>query len=178
MNDLVIPAGMAEGFPTIVEGLKKARDVFGSIHSFEDIERVFLQGAGLSPNTYRSYLAAVKDFYRFTEGKHPLQVTPGDIEAWYDQLAKRVDRSTAALRVMGLKRFFAGIRNVLPIYTSPFEVMNPKLSEKLNRTKRGNRTKKALTVGELRALLAWLEPARPRGPGDRVHARDVGTSRL
>ena len=31
-----------------------------------------------------------------------------------------------------------------------------KLIKKLNRTKRGNRTKKALFKGELKALLAWL----------------------
>jgi hypothetical protein len=34
MNELTIPASMAEGFPTIVEGLKKGRDIFGSIKSF------------------------------------------------------------------------------------------------------------------------------------------------
>ena len=180
MNDLIIPAGMAEGFPTIVEGLKKARDIFGSIHSFEDIERVFLLCAGLSPNTYRSYKQAVKDFYRFTEGKHPLQVTPGDIEAWYDQLAKRVDRSTAALRVMGLKKFFSGICRVLPgIYTSPWDLMNPKLSQKLNKTKKGNATKKALTVAELRALLAWLlEDLSPRGLEDYAIVYTLATSGL
>jgi hypothetical protein len=67
---------------------------------------VFLLGQGLSPNTYRSYLQAVKQFYSFTEGKHPLQVTSGDIEAFYDDLVQRVDRSTAYLRVKGLQKFF------------------------------------------------------------------------
>lgn len=179
VNDLTLSAGLAQALPSLVQGLRKAQSILDSIQSFEDIERVFLKGAGLSPNTYRSYLAAVKDFYRFTEGKHPLQVTPGDIEDWYDQLAKRVDRSTAALRVMGLKRFFAGIRNVLPIYTSPFEIMCSSLHAKLHRTKKGNRTKKALSVAELRALLTWFEEDRtPRGLEDHAIVYMLATSGL
>ena len=118
---------------------------------------MFLQGAGLSPNTYRSYLAAVRQFYDFTGGLHPLQVKPADIEGFYDAIAKRVDRSTAALRIAGLKRFFGGIRNVLPIYTSPFELMGEKLRAKLTRTKKGRSTKKALTTGELVAILNFLK---------------------
>ncbi len=166
MNDLAIRPEMVETFPTLVEGLRKAQSVFDSIKSFADIERVFLKGAGLSPNTYRTYLQAVKQLYEFTEGKHPLQVRPSDIEAFYDDLVKRVDRNTAYLRIRGLKKFFAGIRNVLPIYTSPFEIMPEKLHEKFNRTKKGNRTKKALSPAEIKALLAWLQE------GDSVRARE------
>jgi integrase/recombinase XerD len=157
MSELTISSDLARSFPTIVAGLAKAQGIFESIHSFEDIERTFLKGAGLSPNTYRAYLAAVKQLYEFTKGKHPLQITPGDIEAFYDDLAKRVDRNTAALRTAGLKRFFRGMQAVVPIYTSPFDLMAEKLQAKLSRTKKGNRTKKALTAAELRALLAWLE---------------------
>ena len=115
-----------------------------------------MRGQGLSPNTYRSYLEAVKQSYAFTEGKHPLQVTPGDIEAFYDDLAKHADRATAYLRIKGLKKFFAGVRNVVPGFVSPFEIMSEKLHAKLNRTTRGNRTKKAPTQGELKALLEFL----------------------
>jgi len=179
MNELTLSAGMAQAFPSLFEGLRKAQSILDSIQSFEDIERVFLLGAGLSPNTYRSYLQAVKQFYHFTEGKHPLQVRPGDIEAFYDDLVQRVDRNTAYLRIRGLKKFFAGIRNVLPIYTSPFEIMPEKLHDKLNRTRKGNRTKKALTIGELRALLAWLEEDRsPRGLEDHAIVFMLATSGL
>ena len=179
MNDLTLSAGMAQAFPSLYEGLRKAQSILDSIQSFEDIERVFLLGAGLSPNTYRSYLQAVKQFYHFTEGKHPLQVRPGDIEAFYDDLVQRVDRNTAYLRIRGLKKFFEGIRNVLPIYTSPFEIMPEKLHEKLNRTRKGNRTKKALSIAELRALLAWLEEDRsPRGLEDYAIVYMLATSGL
>lgn len=179
MNDLTLSAGMAQTFPSLVQGLRKAQSILDSINSFEDIERVFLLGAGLSPNTYRSYLQAVKQFYAFTEGKHPLQVRPGDIEAFYDDLVQRVDRNTAYLRIRGLKKFFAGIRSVLPIYTSPFEIMCNSLNEKINRTRKGNRTKKALTIAELRALLAWLDLDRsPRGLEDRAIIFMLATSGL
>lgn len=179
MNDLIVSADMAQAFPFLVQGLRKAQSILDRIRSFEDVERVFLQGAGLSPNTYRSYLQAVKQFYAFTEGKHPLQVTPGDIEAFYDHLAQGVDRNTAYLRIRGLKKFFEGIRRVLPIYTSPFEIMSEKLHGKLNRTKKGNRTKKALSVAELRALLAWLQEDRtPRGLEDYAIVFMLSTSGL
>ncbi len=179
MNDLTLSAGMAQAFPSLVQGLRKAQTILDSIKSFADIERIFLLGAGLSPNTYRSYLTAVKQFYQFTEGKHPLQVTPADIEAFYDSIVKHVDRNTAYLRIRGLKKFFEGIRGVLPIYTSPFEIMPEKLHAKLNRVKKGNRTKKALSVAEIRALLAWLaEDPTPRGLEDYAIAFMLVTSGL
>jgi integrase/recombinase XerD len=156
MNDLSIPTNFERAFPTTIEGLKKAWTIFDSIKNFEDIEREFLLGRGLSPNTYRNYLGAVKDFYKFTRGIHPLQVKPADIERYYDHLVKRVDRNTAYLYVRGLKKFFSGIRDVIPIYSSPFDTMDEKLNQKLSRTKKGNRTKKALSPAEVRRLLAWL----------------------
>ena len=143
--------------PGVTEGLRRAQRVFDSIQSFEDIERTFLKGSGLSANTYRSYIGSVKQFHEWSNGKHPLTVTPADIESFYDHLAARVGRNTACLRIFGLKRFFAGIRTVLPIYTSPFEIMNEKLTKKLSRTKKGNRTRPALTAPELRDVLAWLD---------------------
>ncbi len=155
--DIVIRSDLQQAFPTLIEGLRKAQNVFDSIKSFKDIERIFLLGSGLSPNTYRNYLTAIKQFYEFTGGLNPLQVRPGDIEAFYDDIVKRVDRNTACLRIRGLKKFFVGIRQVIPIYTSPFELMEPKLTEKLNKTRKGNRKRKALSKGEIKGLLAWLQ---------------------
>lgn len=155
-TELVLSREFAS-MPGVAEGLRRAQRIFDSIQSFEDIERVFLKGAGLSANTYRSYLGAVKQFHEWSHGKHPLTVTPADLEAFYDHLAAKVGKNTACLRIFGLKRFFAGIRAVLPIYTSPFEIMNEKLKRKLSRTKKGNRTRPALTAQELRDVLAWLD---------------------
>ena len=73
MNELtVIDDNFKKCFPTMVDGIMKAQNIFKSINSFEDIERVFLMGSGLSHNTYRTYLSAVRDFYTFTEGMNPL----------------------------------------------------------------------------------------------------------
>jgi hypothetical protein len=112
VTDLVLREGFRRSFPGIANGIRKAQEVFESVNSFEDTERVFLKGAGLSPNTYRSYLEAVRQFYVFTRGEYPLQVSTADIEAFYDDVLKRSDLNTAYLRIMGLKRFFAGFRTV------------------------------------------------------------------
>ena len=120
------------------------------------METYLLRGQGLSPNTYKGYLVAVRQLYEFTDGLNPLQVTTGHIEAFYDDLSARVDRSTAYLRIRGLKKFFGGISRMVPGYVSPFDVMSKKLTKKLNRNKKGTRTKKALFKGEVKALLKWL----------------------
>lgn len=156
MNDLILRDDFKKSCPTIVEGLKRAQSLFDSIKSFEDIERVFLKGNGLSENTYRSYLTAIKQFYEYTDGLNPLQVTPAHIEAFYDHLVKKGDKNTASKRVQGLKKFFRGIRGVIPIYTSPFEIMPEKLLKKLSRKKKGNRTKAALSKNEANSLLDYL----------------------
>jgi integrase/recombinase XerD len=167
MNDLTSPERAHEVlsqiqsyFPNILEALRKAQTLFERVRSFEDVETYLLRGAGLSPNTYRCYLTAVKQLYEFTQGLNPLQVTSGHIERYYDEVSKRVDRNTAALRIRGLKRFFSGVAKLIPGYISPFEVMEEKLRKKLNRVKKGNRTKKALNIGEVKRLLAWLSEDR------------------
>jgi site-specific recombinase XerD len=134
----------------------RALDAFENIKDFEDVERVFLRGQGLSPNSYRTYRQAIKTFYEWTKGKHPLKVAPADVEAFYDARARAVDRNTACPVIKGLKNFYEGVKRLLPFYSSSFEQMPEKLVKKLNRTKKGNRTKKALTKDEKKAILAYL----------------------
>ena len=155
MNELVIRGEVAECFPGLAEGMKRAAELFDAVQSFEDLERTFLKGAGLSENSYRSYLTAVRQFYQYTHGLHPLKVRAGDIEAFYDHLVERVGRNTARLRILGLKRFFAGVEQAVPFYRSPFADMEPRLVKKLSRT---DKTKlgKALTAAEVRRLLEHL----------------------
>lgn len=76
-------------------------------------------------------------------------------------MLQSVDRNTASNKIMGLKRFFNGIKKLCPGYISPFEVMDDKLAKKLSRTKK-TRTKKALTVKEIQDLLSWLKKDRSR----------------
>jgi integrase len=156
VNDLTIPSNLSKRFPRLEQIIKQAAGLFDSINSFEDVETYLLRGAGLSQHTYRSYLTAVRQLYEFTDGLNPLQVTPGHIEAFYDDLVKRVDRNTAYLRIRGLKKFFQAVEKAVPIWQNPFSIMTQSLHDKLNKTKKGNRTKKALTKSELRQLLEWL----------------------
>ena len=109
MNEITIKEnGIGDQFPTIKEGLTRARYIFDSIHSFEDIENVFLKGLGLSRNTYKSYLEAIKQFYHFTNGLNPLQCTDKHIENFYDHLIEKgLDTATASIRIAGLKKILS-----------------------------------------------------------------------
>jgi site-specific recombinase XerD len=156
MSGEVVLFEQVSQLPGIAEGLRRVARIFENVKSFEDVEQYFLKGAGLSVNTYRAYLGAVRDFYTFTNGLNPLQVTPAMIESWYDAMSKRVGRATACLRIYGLRKFFKGVTAVVPCFVSPFEIMGSKLKEKLSRTKKGNRTRPALTAQELRDVLEWL----------------------
>ena len=142
-------------FPNFEQGFRKAAELFGKIRSFEDIEIHLLRGRGLSPNTYKSYLAAVKQLYSFTDGLNPFQITPGHIEKFYDDLRTRVALPTCYSRMIGLKKFFRCIAEQAPCFVSPFEIMTEKLTAKLNKTKQ-KVTKAALTKSEMNKLLAWL----------------------
>ena len=153
-NDIVLSSDVQTAFPGLVDQLKRAHEMLSGVESFADIERLFLRGAGLSPNTYRSYLEAVKQFYEF-DNRSPLQVIAADIERFYDHIVSRVSLRTAANRISGLRKFFANIADLVPFYTSPFEGMDEKLREKFGRTGKGAK-KKALTLREIRGLLSML----------------------
>ncbi len=161
MNDLTLLNHFEQLFPVLPNTLERVYRILKDVNDFKDVERIFLKGAGLSETTYRTYLLAVKDFYKFSNHKLPTQVTHGDIEAFYDEMAKRLNRNTAYLRIRGLKKYFEGCEKVLsPFFESPFKSMSEKLNRKLNRKKRGNRTKKSLTVTEIKRLLSWLSRDR------------------
>jgi hypothetical protein len=60
MNDLTIPTKIELLFPTLPNNLQRAYNILNEIRSFDDIERDFLKDAGLSVNTYKTYLDSVK----------------------------------------------------------------------------------------------------------------------
>ncbi len=93
----------------------------------------------------------------FTNGLNPLQVIPADLERFYDDIKAKVDINTAYNRIKGLKKFFSNISKTIPFYTSPFDIIDKALERKLSKTKKGNRTKKALSKAELQALLQYLK---------------------
>ncbi len=172
MNDLIIPSEYQRKYPTYTADVIKAFHAFDQIRSFADIERIFFLGQGLSKTTYSRYLKIAEKFYNYTGGMHPLMVTPGHIEKFYDiqslpheiislRTGKTMkytaaDRNTLYLSMQGLKKYFAGIERVFPFYKSPFTKMEAKLLKKLAKKKNGNRTKKALTPIEVKDLLAWM----------------------
>ncbi len=163
MNDLITIEQVQKVYPNFAEGFRKAVDLFSKIQSFEDIEIHLLRGQGLSPHTYASYMAAVKALYVFTGGLNPFQIVPGHLEAFYDDLRKRLTISSCCVRMVGLKRFFGTIAEKMPGYVSPFDVMEEPLKKKFSQTSPKG-VKQALTGNETRDLLAWLKARTdPRG---------------
>lgn len=139
----------------IQEWAMKTLERFQQVQSFEDVERLFLRGQGLSKNSYDAYLQAVKGLYTFTGGKHPLQWTTGDIEAFYDSLRFKNSIATAYNRMAGLKNFCKTVQQQLPFWQSPFDNMNEKMQKKLATTAQGKQ-KSALYQKELQAVLTHL----------------------
>ena len=156
MNDLITREEINRFYPSFFEGFIRAREVLNSINRFEDIELFLLKGQGLSAGSYKVYMTAVRQLYEFTGGLNPFQITPNHIEAFYDYHSEKLDRNTLYNKIKGLKRFFKGIKKLAPGWISPFDVMDERLTRKLNRTKRG-KTKKALSVNEVNQLLAYLK---------------------
>lgn len=146
MNDLVALQNKA------MEAIKK----FQSIESFDDLELWLLNGRGLSQNTYKTYLEAVKQFYRYFEGLHPLQWTPAHIEKFYDHVREKNGISTAYNRIAGIKKICSNIKEQMPFWESPFDIMPESVQTKLKASEQGKK-KKALYKKEARAVLEHLK---------------------
>jgi integrase/recombinase XerD len=56
---------------------------------------------------------------------------------------------------MGLKKFYDGVKKIIPFYQSPFERMSKELQQKLSRKKK-NKTKPALSFDEWEKLMIFL----------------------
>ena len=166
-TDIVIRSDFREQFPGLAEKLEKARGLM-EVESFEDLERLFLRGAGLSANTYSSYATAVRQFYDHTKGLCPAQVLPADIESFYDHLVKQgMEPKTRAVRMSGLRRFFSNVSEQVGC-ANPFDDMDPKLKKKLSQTGKGKK-KKALSMAETQGILKMLK--RDTSPaGKQRHA--------
>lgn len=130
---------------------------FDQIESWRDLELWLLQGQGLSPHTYYgAYLTALKQFYRYSEGLHPLQWTPELVESFYDALRLGRSRATAYLRMEGMKHICRRIALRIPWFTDPFLIMSGKTKAKLAAAPRGVK-KTALYQSELDAVLSHLK---------------------
>ena len=125
-------------------------------HSFEDIDRNLLQGQGLSPATYKTYMVAVRKLYEFTGALNLLQVRAGHLEAFYDHSLTEVETNSAYNRMKALKCFFKGIEIQLPGFVSPFRDMEDRLIKKIGRTKKVKK-QRALTAGDAKRLLRYLK---------------------
>lgn len=161
MTDLAVPDSLRTTFPHIVDELERAQNLLHSVHSFEDVERVFLRGQGLSPQTYRNYMASVRGFYEFSDGLNPLQLTPAWVESYFDHLkARGKSEATCYTRMAGLKNFCRGVGRVCPFFEDPFKIMGQNLTAKLNARPEKKAVAKAMNAGEAKRVLDYLRSQR------------------
>ena len=137
--------------------MMKAVDRMNSIRNAADLEAVYLRGEGLSPNTYLNYSRTVKQFYEFTEGLIPLQVTAGHVEQFYDHILKSCDQNTAVNKMSGLKKFFEGVKREVPFFENPFDTMSEQVKKKISKQHTKSKTKAALTLDEWNRVKTFLE---------------------
>lgn len=160
------------------EWAEKTVAKFSAVETFADVERLFLRGQGLSANSYKAYLQAVKGLYEHTGGLHPLQWTTADVEAYYDALRASTSVNTAYLRMAGLRNFCKTVQAQVPFWESPFDVMPEKLTRKLATTEQGQQ-KAALYKTELHAVLEYLEGDRSlRGLQNKALVLTLATTGL
>lgn len=167
MNDLAIPEKLRSYSENLhdrfnTELMLVARDM-GSIRSWDDIERIYLQGQGLSPSTYRSYLAAAKGFFQFCDKQSPWilgQQPEGQawLEQYFDHLkAKGNSEGTCYARMAGMKNYCKGIQRRYPAtFEDPFQVMSENLHAKLFARPEKKAVARAMEKTEARRLLDWL----------------------
>ena len=178
MNELTVQSIESVYGSHFAAGFARAAKVINSIQSWNDVETLLLRGQGLAAGTYRTYLTAIRQLYEYTEGLNPYQVTPGHVEAFYDEQAARVGLGSCYNKMAALKNFFRSIGKLAPGWCSPFDVMEPQLVKKLTRQPHKG-TKKSLTRDEVRDLLDFLARDRSvRGQQDHAAVWFLVTSGL
>jgi site-specific recombinase XerD len=118
----------------------------------------------VSEATRRAYSRAVADFFRFIQGKHPVEVLPADVQRWRDHLrAQRKRPATVSFKLSVIRSFFEYLKAGGVVALNPAStklVAPPELP-----TEPAGR---ALTAKEVRYLLS--SPDREKADGARDYA--------
>lgn len=118
----------------------------------------------VSEQTRRAYRRVVREFFRFTSGQLPTEVTPADVQRWRDQLInQQKSASTVAFKLSVVRSLFDYLQ------VAGFVSRNPALSKlvpppRVPEDLRG----RALTAKEVRYLLSG--PNREVAEGARDYA--------
>jgi integrase/recombinase XerD len=124
---------------------------------------------GKTANTQQSYMAALRDFLTFTDGKHPRDVTPWDVARWKEDLKRRGRAdSTIAHRLSALSSYYTYLQRPQKD-GRPLQEHNP-----VQGVERGDlevspyeRARK-LSAGEFRRILAQIDVGTVMGARDRA----------
>lgn len=154
----LVTRNQAQDFQSVLDGIVRERfqetaQTFAHITTFDDLKRSLLMGKGDSRHTYRSYTTSIQQFWNHADGK-VLTAGLGDIEAFFDDVARKNSRETAGVRVVALRRFFKELEGRIPFYESPFKDIPEKLKRKFNTKKEADI--EALELSEMKAVLLFL----------------------
>ena len=135
--------------------ISESIDRLQQMRTVDDVERLILQGQGLSACSYSTYMTGVRSAATFIGDKSPLEWSPEDIEAFYDATVKRCGISTATTYLAGLRHVFKRLSEMFAgMWETPFEKMSEGTTKKLRRNEL-HQTKLAMSQREVTALLAY-----------------------
>jgi integrase/recombinase XerD len=116
----------------------------------------------VSDATRRAYSRAVADFFRFAQGKHPIDVTPADVQRWRDWLrSQRKRAATVSFKLSVIRSFFEYLKaaGIVPLNPASTKLVSP---PELPTEPAG----RALTAKEVRYLLSGPDREKPEGARD------------
>jgi integrase/recombinase XerD len=159
-----IRAGRLQLLSTEALQPKIFRDGEVAVRKFDPRSAAPFVNKSVSEATRRAYSRAVADFFRFLGGKHPVEVTPADVQRWRDSLRSHRKRpATVSFKLSVIRSFFEYLKaaGVIPLNPASTKLVTP---PELPTEPAG----RALTAKEVRYLLTG--PDREKAEGARDYA--------
>ena len=117
-------AELFEALPDLRQSIEDqihANTIWGQITSFDDVDHKFILGHGYATSTQRNMRIAYKQFYEFTDHKHPREVKAADIEMFFDhKIQNGLSPKTAFRYIQHIEAIFNGMVLAIPMFVSPF----------------------------------------------------------
>ena len=159
MGDATITTGVPDTAHTPAQGLERKQLSTGRFD--ERIAIPFIQKS-LSEETRQAYRRAISQFFFQIGGLHPTQVTPAHVLGYRDRLVRdKRSPATIAAKLSVIRSFFAYLQAAGVVALNPAStklVPPPALPT--------NQAGRALTVKEVRNLLAAPDKSKPEGARD------------
>jgi integrase/recombinase XerD len=159
MGDAIITTGVANTVRTSAQGLERKQSASGRFD--ERLAVPFIQKS-LSEETRNAYRRAISQFFFQIGGLHPTEVTPAHVLSYRDRLVRdKRSPATIAAKLSVIRSFFAYLQagGVVALNPASTKLVPPPALPT-------NHAGRALTVKEVRNLLAAPDKSKPEGARD------------